>query len=57
MLTFLVVHNKYVTDVWMEPIANIKCKIHQFHVKECFIYKKRYQMQTFMLGYLFLYFS
>ena len=37
ILAPLVIHNNFVTDVYMEPIADIKFHPHQFHMKPYFI--------------------
>ena len=44
MLAYLVIHNNFFTAVYLEPIANIKCRIFRFHLEQCFIRKIQKQL-------------
>ena len=37
MLVFLVIHNIFICDVYIEDIADIKCQIHHLHLEQYFI--------------------
>ena len=34
MLEYLLIHNNYVTSVWMEAISNTKYQLQQFHTEK-----------------------
>ena len=43
MLESLVIINSFVTDVYMEYIADMKCQLHHIHMEKYFIQQKRDQ--------------
>ena len=40
MLVFLVIHNIFIYDVYIEDIANMKCRIYHLHLEKWFIQKQ-----------------
>ena len=46
MLKSLVVHNNYVTDVYIEPILVMKYQLDQFHMQQSFIQQKQEFFQS-----------
>ena len=37
MLSYLVIINSFVSDLYMKYIANMKCQLHHIHFEHCFI--------------------
>ena len=40
MLLSLVIHNSFISDVYMEDISDITCQIHHLHLEQYFIQQK-----------------
>ena len=44
MLTYLVIHNCFVSDVYIEDISSTECQLHHIHLEEYFIELNHIQM-------------
>ena len=43
MLEYLIIHNIFVSGVYMEDIADMKCQLHHIHLEQYFIKPKHDQ--------------
>ena len=43
MFPFFVIHNSFVSDVYLYNISDMKCQIHHLHLEQYFIQQKHNQ--------------
>ena len=43
MVEYLVINNIFVSDLYMDDIANMKCKLHYLHLEKYFIQQRHDQ--------------
>ena len=43
MLSYLVIHNSFVSDVFWEDIADMKFQLHRLYLEQCYIKPKHDQ--------------